>query len=68
MVLLQHPDRVLQDRVFSLDQMVWLEDYARRSGVPFINLVPDFNRLTPAEIARMFRPDLVVQPLRSGPD
>lgn len=38
-------------------EAAWLEDYARRNGVPFINLVADFERLTPAEIARMFRPD-----------
>jgi lysophospholipase L1-like esterase len=38
-------------------EAAWLEDYSRRSGVPFINLVPDFNRLAPAELSRMFRPD-----------
>jgi hypothetical protein len=35
----------------------WLESYSRASGVPFINLTADFEQLTPAEIARMYRPD-----------
>lgn len=38
-------------------EATWLEDYARRKGVPFINLVPEFNRLSPAQLARMFRWD-----------
>ena len=38
-------------------EAAWLEDYSRRSGVPFINLAADFERLTAAEIAGMFRPD-----------
>jgi lysophospholipase L1-like esterase len=36
-------------------EAAWMEDYARRNGVPFINLVADFERLTPAQIARLFR-------------
>jgi hypothetical protein len=35
----------------------WMQDYARRAGVPFINLVPEFNRLTPAQLAALFRID-----------
>lgn len=38
-------------------EAVWLEEYARRSGVPFINLVADFNRFTPLQRAQLFRPD-----------
>lgn len=38
-------------------EAAWLAQYARRSGVAFIDLAPDFARLGPAEIARMFRPD-----------
>jgi len=38
-------------------EAAWLEDHSRRKAVPFINLVPDFNRLTSAEITRMFRSD-----------
>jgi len=35
----------------------WLEEYCRRSGVSFIDLAPEFGRLPPSEIARLFRPD-----------
>lgn len=38
-------------------EAAWLESYARESGVPFVNLTADFERLTPAELARMFRID-----------
>jgi hypothetical protein len=38
-------------------EAAWLESYARRSGVPFINLVADFERLPPAQVARLFRYD-----------
>lgn len=38
-------------------EAAWLEGYARRSGVPFINLVADFERLPPAQVSRLFRPD-----------
>ncbi len=38
-------------------ELAWLEDYARRNGASFINLVPEFKRLTAGEFARMFRPD-----------
>jgi hypothetical protein len=38
-------------------ESAWLENFARRTGVPFVNLVADFNGLTPAQLARMFRPD-----------
>ena len=35
----------------------WLTEYAARSHVPFIDLVPEFDRLTPAEIATLYRWD-----------
>jgi hypothetical protein len=38
-------------------EAAWLERYSRESGVPFINLTAEFEKLTPAEIARMYRPD-----------
>jgi lysophospholipase L1-like esterase len=53
----------------------WMQAYARRTGVPFIDLVPEFKRLAPAERAAMYRPDkhfseagnrLVAQALLAG--
>ena len=38
-------------------EAAWLERYSRESGVPFINLTAEFEKLTPAETARMYRPD-----------
>ena len=38
-------------------EAAWLEAYSRASGVPFVNLTADFEKLTPAEIARMYRFD-----------
>ncbi len=38
-------------------EAAWLDAYARASGVPFANLTADFEKLTPAEISRMYRPD-----------
>jgi hypothetical protein len=38
-------------------EAAWMEDYARRANVPFVNLVPEFARLPPWEIAALFRPD-----------
>lgn len=38
-------------------EATWLADYARRNDLLLINLVSDFNRLTPGEIASMFRHD-----------
>lgn len=38
-------------------EAAWLEGYARRAGLPFLNLVPEFGRLPPWELARLFRPD-----------
>jgi hypothetical protein len=38
-------------------EAAWLEEYGRRSGVTFVNLVPEFGRRPPWEIAALFRPD-----------
>jgi hypothetical protein len=38
-------------------EATWMEEYARRTHVPFVNLVPEFARLPPWEIAALFRPD-----------
>jgi hypothetical protein len=38
-------------------EAAWLEDYARRKGLAFVNVAADFIKLTPAEIARMYRWD-----------
>jgi hypothetical protein len=38
-------------------EATWLEAYARRKGVPFVSLVPDFGRLAPWELGKLFRPD-----------
>ena len=35
----------------------WLASYAERSHVPFIDLVPEFEKLTPAQIAALYRWD-----------
>lgn len=35
----------------------WMEAHARKSQLPFINLTPEFSRLSPAELASMYRPD-----------
>jgi hypothetical protein len=35
----------------------WLQDYAREHGLRVFNLVEEFGRLPPWEIARLFRPD-----------
>lgn len=38
-------------------EAAWMQAYAQKTGVPFINLVPEFNRLSPAQLAGMFRID-----------
>ncbi len=49
----------VQDLLFKepTPEALWMKDYARRAQIPFINLVPEFNRLTPAQLAGMFRID-----------
>jgi hypothetical protein len=38
-------------------EATWLEAYGTRQGVPVVNLVPAFDALTPAQLARMYRWD-----------
>ncbi len=38
-------------------EAAWMAAYAKRTGVPFIDLTADFARLAPAEVARLYRPD-----------
>ena len=38
-------------------EAAWLEEFANRKGIAFINLVPEFNRLASGEISQLFRPD-----------
>lgn len=38
-------------------EAAWLEAYARERGVTFVNLAAEFERLTPAQLARLFLPD-----------
>ena len=38
-------------------EAAWLEAYARKNDVAFLNLVPEFKALSAGDFARMFRPD-----------
>ena len=38
-------------------EAVWMEAYARRRSIPFVNLASDFGALPPWELSKLFRPD-----------